>query len=357
MKKALFLYTELADYTISGFKALSEKDVEIHVVRWPVNREAPFDFSKINGITFYERNDYNDEGLNKLIEDIQPDLIYSAGWMDKGYLKACRKTKVNAIRIIGLDNKWTGAPRQYLASLLSRLTIRPVFDIAFVPGSLQKKYARKLGFRENEIVTGLYTANTIKFNQVFKEQNEAKRTAYPKRFIYVGRYVHFKGVYDLWEAFMEMKKEQPENKWELWCIGTGELFDQKIEHPAIKHFGFVQPDEIGTYLKDAGVYVLPSHKEPWAVSVHEMAAAGMPLICSNEVGAVEEFLISGENGFIFQAGNASELKGILKKVSALPDDELIKMSEKSHQLSTRNSPEKWSQKVLDMMKTKKHVRN
>ena len=46
VKKFIFLYSELAGYMLSCMKLLNEsKAVEIYVVRWPINKEAPFKFN------------------------------------------------------------------------------------------------------------------------------------------------------------------------------------------------------------------------------------------------------------------------------------------------------------------------
>ena len=110
---------------------------------------------------------------------------------------------------------------------------------------------------------------------------------------------------ELWQAFVELQTEQP-NEWELWCLGIGDI--KPIEHPKIKHFGFVQPKDLATYTSQTGVFVLPSRFEPWGVVVHEFAASGFPLLLSNQVGAKEQFLQETKNGFEFKSENVSGLK-------------------------------------------------
>ena len=90
-KKALILYTEIAGYTITCInKALVlYPDVEFHVVRWPVNKEAPFQFD-LNSHSIYDRNDFTNAQLLELAHNINPDLIISSGWIDKGYVNVCK---------------------------------------------------------------------------------------------------------------------------------------------------------------------------------------------------------------------------------------------------------------------------
>ena len=83
------------------------------------------------------------------------------------------------------------------------------------------------------------------------------------------------------------------------------------------------------YLSQSGVYIFQVLNEPWGVSVHEMAAAGLPIILSKNVGSSEEFLKENINGYKFLSGNKSSLKENMKKIIKLKDSDLIKMGDKS----------------------------
>ena len=112
----------------------------------------------------------------------------------------------------------------------------------------------------------------------------------------------------------------------------------------------MQPKDLEPILEKSGVFVLPSRFEPWAVVVHEYAAAGFPMILSNAIGAKEVFLQEDKNGFSFQQQNIVELKTRLKNIINLSDKELSLMSEYSHSLAQQNSPEKWTATVVAFYK-------
>src|SRR5688572_27242054 len=57
--KIVFLYTELAGYFLACVEALS-KNAEVMIVRWPVNKEAPFQFSTPGSVKIYNRNEWSD---------------------------------------------------------------------------------------------------------------------------------------------------------------------------------------------------------------------------------------------------------------------------------------------------------
>ena len=340
----LFLYTELADYFLKCCDELS-KTAEVHLIRWPVNKEAPFQFVHSSEIKIYDKNSYSQEQLKKLISGINPDMIVCSGWVDKDYLKLTKIYSGKIPTVLTCDTHWTGSLKQHLATILSRFFLLPVFSHIWVPGKAQVAYARKLGFKSKKIREGFYCCDLAKFNAVYAKYKLQKNQVFPKRFLYVGRYYDFKGISDLWSAFTQLQKETP-NDWELWCLGTGSI--APIEHPKIRHFGFIQPKDLEPLLQQSGVFVLPSRFEPWGVVVQEYAAAGFPLLLSKAVGAQESFLEEGKNGFSFAPMNILELQNGLKKVTNLSAKELILMSEKSNDLAQKISPQKWVANVFNI---------
>lgn len=349
MKKLLFLYTELADYIVGCLRELKSPEIEIHLVRWPIKSEAPFNFNIPEGIFLYERQDFKNDELVSLAKMIMPDLIFSSGWVDKGYVAVCKYFYGKIPTITGMDNHWTGSRRQKVARLTSIFTIRSYFSHMWVPGQPQEVYARKLGFNDSQILQGFYCANTTYFNAIYNNHLSIKKINFPKKFLYVGRYVEFKGIFDLWNAFVELQKEEP-NDWELWCLGTGDEWENRMLHPKIKHAGFVQPSEMVNFLRQTGVFILPSHREPWGVVVQEMAAAGFPLVCSNTTGAASKFLEEGRNGFIFEAGDKEALKNQMKKVMEMDQKQLVEMGQHSHDLAQQITPKKWVKEISFLLK-------
>jgi len=346
--KVLFLYTELAGYFLSCVEALVQQyAVEVHIVRWPLNQEAPFQFDVPAGVQVYERQNYTREQLIRLCQEIAPRLVFCSGWVDKDYLAVVRSFKKEIPILVGMDNQWQGSVKQYIASLLAPFTLQRLFTHAFVAGAPQKAYARKLGFSESHVLEGYYAADVGHFQQAYLTAKELKAEAFPRRFLYVGRYVPEKGVEDLWQAFVQLQGQMP-NDWELWCLGTGPLAAIAVKHPKVKHFGFVQPQALQPYINQTSVFVLPSHFEPWGVVIHEFAAAGFPLLCSHRVGAATAFLKEGINGFSFEPGNVTALKEAMKKLVMLPEARLRLMGEESRTMALQNTPSIWAEKLMKL---------
>ena len=340
--KVSILYTELADYSIACFRALKDCNVELMLIHWPINPEAPFKFDLSFCDEVISRNERSEESLIKLVQGFNPDLILCSGWMDKTYLKICKQHRNRIPVVLSMDNHWTGSIKQRIATLIAPFKILNAFNRAFVPGEAQKQYAVKLGFEEAEIRTGFYSADTVKFQNIFESTNEQKKLNFPMRFLYLGRYVEHKGIFDLWDAFQKFRLTHPE--WELWCVGVGDQFDNRVESEGIRHFGFIQPSDMLPILNETGVYILPSHFEPWGVSVHEMAVAGFPMLLSDKIGSKEAFLDG--NGREFESGNLESLIGAMTWMAKQDVSDLNRMIDRSNELGLKNTPEIWAKKVM-----------
>ncbi len=345
--KILVLYEELALYLVKGFNVLAQKNnCEILIISEKINSVAPFKFDNIHkNITVKERENFSEEELLNLSKQFKPDLVFLGGWIHKPYLKIVKTLKQKTV--IAFDNQWRGNLRQVLGCLYFKFTLKKYISHAFVAGQKQSDFAKRLGFDEAHITKGLYCCDYELFSS-YSKLKTAGGSSIPKRFLYVGRYVKEKGIEDLWTAFIEMQKEHSSD-WELWCLGKGDI--SPVQHPRIKHFGFLQPSEMAKIIENTGVFVLPSSFEPWGVVVHEYASAGFPILCSDKVGANDMFLSDNINGFVFKAGNITQLKEKLNKFTTLPDKELCTMAQKSFDLAVKLTPDIWAEKLLKIIRS------
>ena len=343
----LVLYEELATYFLNCLNHMAESsDCTILVYMKKVNSVAPFKFDKTHSnVQILEREQFTDEEIVSAIKNFNPDFTYLSGWIHKPYIQYIKQLKLRSV-IIGLDNQYTGSLKQRLGAIYFRSFLKPYIKAAFVPGKSQFQFAQKLGFSDQHISMNVYCCDHDLYSGYYLKTKEEKKKKFPKRFLFVGRYVPEKGIDMLWETFIEIQKEQA-NPWELWCIGNGSL--TPAIHPQIKHLGFVQPHDFLPIIKETGVFVLPSAFEPWGVVVHEFASAGYPIICSNKVGAAEQFVLPNKNGFIIAANDKTELKNALKKIVSLSDAELLQMGEQSFGSAKQITPEIWKQSLLKLV--------
>ena len=349
----LFLYSEVMGYTEALFEAIHvlNIDAKVHCVHWDTDKKTPYKLSNTN-VCYYARSNFKDEAsLNQLVATLNPKIIYVSGWMDKLYKSVVKQQKSLGIPIVtGLDDQWSGSVRQYIASFLSFLFIKPYYDYAWVAGVRQYEYARRLGFAPTKILKPLYSANVDMFNISNNQTDKQKINHPPKRILFVGSFVEVKGIDLLVNSFKKLSTKFPE--WELKIIGNGVLkswIEKEAEGFNITVQDFLQPDKLVEEITNASFFCLPSTFEAWGVVVHEFAAAGMPLVVSNSCGSCTEFVVNNYNGYIFKSGDCIDLIEKLSKLMQKTQENLIEMGKKSFQLSQNITPKNAAAALLSIL--------
>lgn len=321
--------------------------MQVYVVSWDKEKLTPYRISESEGITFYKRSDFSEEDLVHLVKQIRPEVLYVSGRMDKTYLKVARRYKGTNIKIVsGMDNQWLATPRQLLAIAISPIIYKRYFDYMWVAGKSQRKYCRYLGFEDDKIINDIYTADVPFFQKAYQDCKQVKRINFPHNFCFVGRFVKRKGLDTLLEGFKRTFEEM-DHDWTLTLIGQGPM-EPLLVGKGVTINGFIQPEELVKEIKNIGVFCLPSRFEAWGVVIHEFAAAGIPLICSDACGATEVFVQPEENGYLFRSGDADALKNQMLKIIQSSDEKLLEMGEKSYLLSNRITPESFADSLYSI---------
>jgi len=350
--KVTVVFRELAPYILACFRETARLSGNtLNVFCLPVNSEAPFDFGKQPGLEIVNRSGWSSNKLFHAIAAKKPDLVFVADWTSPTVMCAAVRLKRSCVVVTGFDNQWIGNWKQRGIAFVAAWLFPFLFKGVFIPGKPQREMAHRLGFSDKYIRTGAYSADTDMFDAFYAQSFQVKKASFPRTFLCVARYIPAKGLETLWRAFSEAVEETGSD-WQLICTGTGELWESRMQHPSIRHLGFVQPTDMGAVIREAGVFVLPSLFEPWGVVVHEYARAGFPLVLSREVGAATQFLEEGVNGYSFPAGDVQALKSALIRVMNCDDKTLISMAEASRLKSLELSPEFWATQLLSFCEKK-----
>ena len=347
--KILYLYTEVMGYTIATINKLKQNGAEVHVVHWDHKKLTPYKINTSDKLYLYPKSKENKNSLVKLINELNPDVTVVAGWVDKDYLYVASILKKRGKTVVcGLDGQWCGTIKQYFGSVLGAINyFKKYFSHAWVAGIYQFEYALKLGFKKEEIIFDFYSADTSNFSNEYRKNFNFKKKNYPHRFLYVGRFEKIKGLELLLKAWNRLSDSKQD--WELHLIGNGSLKKQLTYSDNIVVKDFMQPDKLINEIKDAGCFVLPSIYEPWGVVIHEFAAAGLPLVVSNKVGATKSFLINNFNGLYFISQNYKSLESKMLQIIEMSDEKLLKFSKNSNELSNRISPTTSANNLLSLI--------
>lgn len=178
----------------------------------------------------------------------------------------------------------------------------------------------------------------------------------PKPLIaYVGRIKKYKQVDHLLQAFEMVKREVPEA--EAIIAGRGDYNELRRLVKAeinsnITLAGEVSEAEKLKIMKKAWIFVTPSTKEGWGVSVIEANACGTPAI-AYDVPGLRDSIRDGETGLLVPRGNVEQLARVMVKL--LTDSELrAKLSQNALNWASNFS---WDRSTEEFAKILEEVAN
>ena len=154
---------------------------------------------------------------------------------------------------------------------------------------------------------GLETHDTIP-NAI--EIHEYKKGIDKGYVLYSGRLLPHKGIRYLIDAFSRIENDF-ETK--LLIVGSGpernklEELARKLGVKKIEFKFFLPRSKFLEYISNCSIFVLPSVDEMFGVVVLEAMACSKPVIASDIPGP-RDVITHGKDGFLFERGNASELK-------------------------------------------------
>lgn len=150
------------------------------------------------------------------------------------------------------------------------------------------------------------------------------RHALPLRyFLYAGRLVPEKGIFDLLAAYAKLE-EGERSHIGLVFAGDGGSRSQLAERAAairpgcVQFCGFVHREELAELYALAEALVFPTHSDPWGLVVNEAMACGLPIIASEVAGCVPDLVENAENGFVVPPGNVEELVRAMRTLLSNP---------------------------------------
>lgn len=147
------------------------------------------------------------------------------------------------------------------------------------------------------------------------------------RFLFVGRLIESKGLDVLLEAFSRLETG------ELWIAGDGPLRGAiravAAQNPRIRILGYVEGDVLADAYRQADVLVVPSLYEPWGLVVHEGLAYGLPVIVTDQVGAGDDLVDPGRNGYVVPAGSSPALAEAMHAVAGWTEEQWARAARRS----------------------------
>ncbi len=339
MKRRLTLLTEIiAPYRIPVFNALAARDnIDLHVIflsetdpslrQWQVYKsEIRFSYEIL--VSFRRRMDkYNlliNRGVGSALTRSQPDVILCGGYNYLASWQAARWANRRHLPVVlWSESTANDFRRNRLAMELMKSRFLRSCRAFVVAGQSSHEYLIRLGATADKIFTA---PNAVDVNFFATHAAQARLRAPqvrarcglpPRYFLYAGRLVPQKGVFDLMTAYAKLEQHH-RSQIGLVFVGDGVSRLQLAERagsvqPGQVHFcGFLQREQLAEIYALADAFVFPTHSDPWGLVVNEAMACGLPIIASSVAGCVPDLVKHAENGLVVSPGDVDELVAAMR---------------------------------------------
>jgi len=271
----------------------------------------------------------------RILDEVKPDVVHIQSHIVVGRGLA-RQAAKRGIRVIGTNHfmpenmidhtrlphfarkwairaAWKDASTTFAYCEAVTSPSRKAADFLESETNLEHVHAISCG-----IDAALYTAN-------FEPRSE-------NRVIFVGRVSGEKHLEVLMKAIALI---DPSLDVQLEVVGGGDQMNQLKQltrelsiDKRVTFTGYVTDEQLRSALTRSTVFAMPSIAELQSIATMEAMASGLPVVAANAM-ALPHLVHEGENGYLFDPGNATDLADKLSRVLRLPDDELRTMKETS----------------------------
>jgi glycosyltransferase involved in cell wall biosynthesis len=174
----------------------------------------------------------------------------------------------------------------------------------------------------NGIDTDYYSRANVSFEQIKEIRKVAKPGSNAFVWLFVGRLVGDKGIFELIEAFLNIQAQHPEDQ--LWLVGPFENKDRLKSsilntinnNKNIIKWGYC--DDVRPFFAAADVLVFPSYREGFPNVPMQAAAMECPMILS-DINGCNEIVEHNVNGMLVPVKNPDALMDAMLLMRNNPD--------------------------------------
>lgn len=161
-------------------------------------------------------------------------------------------------------------------------------------------------------VTCVYAGSNVNFGDEPPINNGYRN----KNILFVGIDWERKGGPDLIAAFRRVLRVHPDAH--LTIVGC----TPRVDEPNCDVVGRVPLSQMNDYYRHASIFCLPTRLEPFGIVFIEAFAHRLPIVATR-VGAIPDFVIPGESGYLVESGDRSGLADAL--INLLDDPALCQL--------------------------------
>ncbi len=367
----LVIITEIiAPYRIPVFNALAQRpEIDLHVLflsendpslrQWRVYKEEiKFHYDVLPS---WRRRlaGYNlliNRGVRPALNRIKPDVVLCGGYNYLASWQAARWAKDHrAPLLLWSESTAFDQRRGYPFVEFIKTRFLNLCTAFVVSGKSSANYLIDLGMAEKKIFTAPDAVDVALFSQLAEAASQsgvsARSDHLPSRyFLYVGRLVEEKGVFDLLEAYAQLG---PELRSQIGLVFAGDGAERealaerasKITAGTIQFLGFVHREQLPEFYALADGFVFPTHSDPWGLVVNEAMACSLPIIVTNVAGCALDLVQDGWNGFVVPPRDPSRLAAAMAQLAG--DSSLgTEMAANSRKRIEAYSPAAWAEGMV-----------
>ena len=255
--------------------------------------------------------------LYKIVSNVKPDIVLSFTIKPNIYTGLiCRLLNINNIRVLsGLGSAFNkGFLLKLIAVYLYRLSSSKNSLLIFENRSIMDYFLdKKIGY--NHMCINGSGVDLVKF-EYQDYPNNAKL-----QFLYVGRIMKEKGIYELIKAFENIHNLGHDFK--LKIIGSiEESIDLNSHDDWLEYLGYME--NIENEYKSCDALVFPSFHEGMPNVVLEASAVGRPCLVSDIPGC-KDIIDDGYNGLLFVPKDSASLEAAVVRFMNLSSNRREKM--------------------------------
>lgn len=255
----------------------------------------------------------------------RPDVLVMHGYARSTHLVALVLARLLGIRVL-MRGDTRASPRH--ASRAKQALKRALFmlvDGCVAIGSANRDFYRSLGVAPERIFFAPMAIDNDAF-ALRRRDASARRDgrielgidARTPVLLYVGKLTRQKRIDDLLHAMARLRQESGAL---LLVAGSGPEEASLRELAAraagrVRFLGFRNQSELPRLYAIADVLVLPAHDEAWGLVINEAMAAGLPVIVSDDVGAVPDLVAGKDTGLVYPCG---DIERLLEAIGRLVD--------------------------------------
>jgi glycosyltransferase involved in cell wall biosynthesis len=282
------------------------------------------------------------EGLKAFSSVVKREKITHVcipGYGRGAYLLILIWARLKGLKILMFAESWY--PGSLLFDRLKGGFLKYFTTACFVSGERARiHFSKRLKYPSKRIHKGYSVVDNTHFALIKAEKS------LPQQLLCVARFSEEKNLELLIRAF---KLSKLSKSWELILVGGGPFKKELLtmsEGVAIKIVDWVKYQDLPDLYGKASCFILPSSFEPWGLVVNEAMAARLPVILSEEVGALPDLLDDGGNGWRFESKNEGELIKVMNELAELDRKTLTKMGGRSAYAVSQYTTKKWAEVIV-----------